>query len=319
MALALFLLFAALGFFLVSARQFRQPERSFIWLMGAGLLAWAMWCVITEPGHYGLLRAILDAWSGDALVRAFVRNAGGVSQFLPQLLDLFLVAAGLLGLVALVAFTPGEQVERAVRPAILTVMGFMLGAVAALALVAVGLGGQVRPRTYIGYVSVDDIYDGDTFRLGEVSLRLWGVDAPELQQECRNVDHCSARARAYLASLIGDALVQCDTKQSITGRLTESFGRPLVRCWTRKRGQRPVDLAAAMISGGYAVPYRGETSYGYSDEEALGREKGLMRGCMLRPDIWRNNIAARQAFEQNRPLPADARVSGTCPMLENPP
>jgi endonuclease YncB( thermonuclease family) len=235
------------------------------------------------------------------------------------LLDLFLIAGAALGLIALLAFTPGDGLERFVRPVILLLMGFMIGGVAALAVVATGLGGQVRPRTYLGFVEAEDIYDGDTFQMGEVSLRLWGVDAPELHQECRSVTDCGLQARAHLVALTSDALLQCDQKQSMRShRLVESFGRPLVRCWVRRSGQAPFDLAAQMIRDGYAVQYRADTSFGYSQAEAEGRSQGLMRGCMLRPDFWRNDNAARRAFETHRALPEGAVTIGLCPVLEQP-
>jgi hypothetical protein len=53
MTLALFLLLAALAFFLLSTRQFRQPERFLIWVIGAGLLCWSIWLVAVAPRHYG--------------------------------------------------------------------------------------------------------------------------------------------------------------------------------------------------------------------------------------------------------------------------
>ena len=317
MSLALFLLFLALGFFLASTRQFRQPERTFIWLMGAGLLAIAIWRIGTTPDHYGLLRALWDGFSGDAVARAFARNLGGVSGFITQLLDFFVLAAAALGIICLIAFTPGERIEQAARPTILVLLGFMAGAVAALAVVAIGLGGQIRPRTYVGMVTANDVYDGDTFSLGEVSLRLWGVDAPELRQECRDVAQCGVEARAHLVVLLDGAMLQCDQKQSRRSqRVVESFGRPLVRCWARRPGQQPVDIGGQMIRDGYAVQYLGDTSFGYRGAEEEGRGRGLMRGCMLRPDLWRNDNAARRAFENNRTLPADAVMVGACPVLE---
>lgn len=320
MTLAIALLVAGLVFFLVSTRQFKQPERFIVWLIGAMLCVWSGWLVATQPGHYGLFRAIADASQGDAIASVFARNLGSVEQFIPQLLDLFVIAAGAIGLVALIAFTPGQDIEQATRPAVVALLGFIAGGFAALAVVAIGLGGQVRPRSYLGQVPSDAVYDGDTFQMGEVSLRLWGVDAPELGQECRGVELCGERARVRLTELVAGALVQCDQKESRrTRRLTESFGRPLVRCWVRREGERPFDLGDAMIRMGYAVQYRGETSYGYSAAEQAGMGRALLAGCMLRPDLWRNDNAARRAFEQNEDLPEGAALVGQACIPPEPP
>ena len=270
MTLALLLLLAALGFFLAATRQIKQPERLLIWLIGAAFLAWSGAQVIAAPGHYGLMRAFVDAWNGSTLVSVFLRNADSITQFVPQLLDVFIVLGGFLGLVVLISFTPDDTIERMARPALLILMGAILGGVGALAVVAVGLGGQIKPRTHLGFVSADDVYDGDTFRMGEVSLRLFGIDAPELHQICRGVENCGERARAHVIVLVDGALVQCDSKESRGGLTMESFGRPLVKCWVRRNGVRPFDLGERMIADGYAVAYKGDETFGYSAAETIG-------------------------------------------------
>lgn len=313
MTLAAALLAAALFFFLLSARPFKQPERFLIWLIGAALCAWSGWLVFAAPGHYGLIRAFADSWNGDAVANVFARNSGGVAQFVPQLLDFFIIASALLGLFSIVAFTPGEEMERVLRPAMLVMLGFMAGGFAALAVVAIGLGGHVRPRSYFGTAADADVHDGDTFRMGDVSLRLWGVDAPELGQTCRGIDYCGERARARLAVLLNGALVQCDQKESRrTRRQLESFGRPLVRCWARRGGEAPFDVGERMIQLGYAVQYRGETSYGYAAAEEIGRTRALMTSCFLRPDVWRTDAAARLQFEQGGEIEDRSLVRGAC-------
>jgi endonuclease YncB( thermonuclease family) len=317
MTFALLLLLAALGFFIVATHQFKQPERFLIWLIGAVVLAWSGLQVLTERDHYGLLRAFADAWTGTTLVHAFSANAETIAQYIPQLLDVFLVLAGVLGLFVLASFTPGDEMERLARPALLILIGAMLGGVATLAVVAIGLGGQMRPRTYLGYVSEQDVFDGDTLRMGNVSLRLLGVDAPELHQPCRgidgqSVDDCGQWARANLIALVDGALIQCDQRESRSGRLMENFGRPLVRCWVRPEDAAPFDLGRRMIEDGYAVTYMGDHSYGYEDAEAAGSQRNLMRGCMLRPDLWRTDNAARRAFEANDTLPPDAVRGQRC-------
>src|ERR1700756_2972957 len=58
------------------------------------------------------------------------------------------------------------------------------------------------------------VRDGDTIQLGDVTFRLDGADAPELDQVCID-DHadpfaCGLDAREQLAKLIGDRPVHCD-------------------------------------------------------------------------------------------------------------
>lgn len=315
-------LFGALALFWLSTRQFALIWRALIWLAGAGLLAWA---AFFQPptAEFGLWPALQDAWAhrenlnDAAIVHALANNGVTVAQFIPQLLDFFLVAGAIMGALALFAFSRGERLERALRPVILALFGFIAGSTATLAVVAIGLGGQVKPRTFIGQVASttdndeNSVHDGDTFWLGEVSLRLWGVDAPELSQDCRGEPECAEMSRAQLESFLIGKLVQCDQRRSIrSGRLVESFGRPLVQCW-RIDGAERIDVGAWMISNGYAVRYEYASEDYYPEIEGAGAGQNFRLGCALRPDIWRRDRAMRARFEAGQEVPQE-NLMGDC-------
>ncbi|MGQ0533063.1 MAG: hypothetical protein ACT4OF_10300 [Caulobacteraceae bacterium] len=319
MSLALALLVAALAVFWLSTRQFKQPWRLLIWLAGAILLALSVWHLANAHNHFGLFRALADAWdhrddfANSVLVQAFSRNASSVTGFIPQLLDLFVVVAAVIGGFALLAFTRGERIEGALRPSIFVLWGFMAGAVTALAVVAIGFGGQVRQRGYFGQLTQADVHDGDTFWIGEMPLRLWGVDAPELTQVCRGVEDCGGAARQQLLAIVGDGLLRCEQKQRRSGSYVESFGRPLVQCWVRNEGEPEFDLGRALIERGYAVQYGGDDSFGYADAEVHGFTSGIMTGCSLAPEVWRRNRTARAEFLRTEIVPSNIRSMGHCP------
>jgi endonuclease YncB( thermonuclease family) len=225
---------------------------------------------------------------------------------------LFVVVAAAIGAFALLAFTRGEQIERALRPSILILWGFMAGAVATLVVVAIGFGGQVRQRGYFGQLSEADVHDGDTFWIGEMPLRLWGVDAPELTQVCAGAEDCGGAARRQLLEIVGDGLLRCEQKQRRSGSYVESFGRPLVQCWVRKGGEPEFDLGEQLISLGFAVQYEGDLSFGYASAEVKGRDLGIMTGCSLAPEVWRRNRGARSEFIRTRAPPSNVRSMGHC-------
>ncbi|MBL8546234.1 MAG: thermonuclease family protein [Hyphomonadaceae bacterium] len=318
MGLAFTLLIASLAVFWLSTQQFKQPWRSLIWFAGAIMLAMSIWFLANANDHFGLFRAVIDAWEHRAdpenavLFQAFSRNVPSVSGFIPQLLDLFVIVAAVIGAFALIAFTRGEHIERALRPSIFVLWGFMAGAVTALIVVAIGFGGQVRQRGYFGQLAEADVHDGDTFWIGEMPLRLWGVDAPELTQVCSGVEDCGGAARRQLLEIAGDGLLRCEQMQRHSGSYVESFGRPLVRCWVRKGDGSEFDLGRRLIEEGFAVQYEGDASFGYSDAEARGRDAGVMAGCSLAPEVWRRNRAARAEFIGTNTLPANVRSMGQC-------
>lgn len=190
--------------------------------------------------------------------------------------------------------TPGEGLERIVRPLVFTTFGAMLGAWTALSLVAVGFGGPVGQREYANLVHRGDVYDGDTFWLGETSLRLYGVDAPERTQPCSSAEPCGVLSQEYLADLLDGALVRCAVRERQDGQVTESFGRPLVQCRARTR-EGEFDIGERMIRDGYAVIYQSAHPEQY-EHIVVSPGHGLLRLCWLHPTGWRRDRAARRAF-----------------------
>jgi endonuclease YncB( thermonuclease family) len=302
------LLVAALLLFLMSTRQGGFRTRSVFWVLGAAALGWAIASVLRDNSHSGLFRALVDlaehwqAPSDSVLAQGLSRNAANVERFVLPLLDLFLVLGLLLGFLALLSFTPGERLEKIIRPAAIGLVGAIVGGVVALAVVGTGFGGVSHQRAYANHVSPTDIHDGDTFWIGETSVRLLNVDAPERAQVCRNgsvVEQCGAESARRLAELLNRALVTCDVAENGKGRSRESFGRPLVTCRARREG-REFDVGRQMIREGFAVAYDGGPS-----PTALEQGRGFLDTCTLHPRVWRRDPAARRAFVEGGSLPAD--------------
>lgn len=330
LAVSVGLLVAALFAFLASTQQMKLWLRLLVWISGGALLLAAVALVFSDTQHNGLFRAVQDLvenWdqlSDSVIVQAFGRNAAGIGRFILPLLDLFILLAVAIGVLTFLAFTPGQGMERFLRPLIYGFLGAIGGGAIALAVVGVGFGGVVRPRAYANMIEARDILDGDTFWIGEVQVRLHGADAPERRQTCFEggaTTQCGQAAGAALRELLGGALVTCRPRESSTGRLVESFGRPLVSC-DAKRGDDPAfDVAAEMVRRGYAVEYRGQRGdYDTQARIALRDGAGLLRGCMLRPDIWRNDRRAREAFAAGRGVDSSVGLgcSTLAPSSDNP-
>lgn len=121
------------------------------------------------------------------------------------------------------------------------------------------------------------IHDGDTFRIKGQSIRLWGIDAPELKQRCGK-RLCGLEARAALAAIISEHSVVCIPK----GR---SHNRIVALC--RVNG---ADIAAAMVRRGMAFSYARYSGNFYTDAEndARARHAGIWQeGSVMPPHIWR--------------------------------
>ena len=120
--------------------------------------------------------------------------------------------------------------------------------------------------------------DGDSLRIGGERIRILGIDAPELNQNCLTKDGqewpCGRVSRDKMASLIKGEKITCESDAR------DKYGRMLARCRVKGR-----DIAKIMISAGLAVSYND-----YRQEEARARadEKGIWAGDFVYPRQWRD-------------------------------
>lgn len=126
------------------------------------------------------------------------------------------------------------------------------------------------------------VADGDTIEIGSQRIRLQGIDAPELHQECRDASGrnwlCGRRARSELRKLIGNDVVQCE------GHIRDRFGRSVATC---RAGGR--DLGEAMVRSGWALAYPDRASrYGAAQADARSRKAGVWAGSFQNPRAWRD-------------------------------
>lgn len=295
------LLILAIALFLTSTRQIRLHWRIPVWLFGAVLLAAAA-ALNVQNVKTGLLGVL--ARHPEMVAAAFRGNWATVSEYVGPSLDILILLAGLIGSACLVAFTPGDGLERFIRPINIGLLGAAIGGAIVLAISATGFGPVSKRKVFFGSITSTDVVDGDTFTMGDVSLRLWGIDAPEDHQICARKDgsfhDCGAEAAEALQKLITPGEVYChapaqSVSSSETQQLKESFGRPLVTCESDHQGYGKLpDIARELVRMGYAVPYEtpgGERIDAYLRElkEAQVHGSGLHGGLFLPPTKWRNS------------------------------
>lgn len=121
------------------------------------------------------------------------------------------------------------------------------------------------------------LVDGDTLRNPRETVRLQGMDAPEIMQQCvegdRYVD-CGVMAREHLRLLIDNEHVRCE------GDKRDRWDRRVAMCYT----VMVRDLGRRMVLDGWAVSY-----FDYHEEEKLARagKRGMWRYQFERPVEWR--------------------------------
>ena len=133
--------------------------------------------------------------------------------------------------------------------------------------------------------------DGDSLRVGDTEIRLFGVDAPRVQPELR-----AKWAVLAVWQRGGEPAVQPGLRQGCdvlpTG--TDQYGRTLARCAVGN-----TDLNTLMVALGYAVAYRRyATDYVSAEESARGNRFGLWSGQFELPSECR--AVKRQSSGRSR-------------------
>jgi endonuclease YncB( thermonuclease family) len=124
------------------------------------------------------------------------------------------------------------------------------------------------------------VRDGNTIQLGEVTYRLDGIDAPELDQTCIDDQAdpwtCGLEAREQLARLIGGRSVRCDDLGPDKSYRKRHVGLCTVEGETASLNQE-------LVSAGFALDFEPSAKGRFLQDEAGARDArlGLWKGCFV--------------------------------------
>lgn len=126
------------------------------------------------------------------------------------------------------------------------------------------------------------VVDGDSLRRGETDIRLYGIDAPEYRQSCRDKHgteySCGKQSANALRGLVKGQEVSCSSVE------TDRYGRAVAVC---KVGD--FDINGEMVRLGWAVAYsRHSTSYLRAEAEAKKAKRGIWAGTFETPEDYRS-------------------------------
>ncbi|MDC0627944.1 thermonuclease family protein [Pelagibacteraceae bacterium] len=125
------------------------------------------------------------------------------------------------------------------------------------------------------------ITDGDTIKILNKRIRLYGVDAPEKKQICiKNSQEyrCGQEATNALIKKVNEKTVVCKVQDKL-----DRYKRYIGVCFLGD-----IDLNKWMVRNGYAVAYR-RYSKDYVDDENYAKKNkiGLWSGNFIHPEKWR--------------------------------
>ncbi|MGD9538508.1 MAG: thermonuclease family protein [Alphaproteobacteria bacterium] len=151
------------------------------------------------------------------------------------------------------------------------------------ALTAPGEGEPARAAAISGRAKA---IEGDLLEVGGTRVRLFGIDAPEIEQTCRVmifVWGCGQDAQKMLSALIAEHTVRC------VEMARDPNGVPAALCETEA-----AQLNETMVRIGMALASPAEPRSFASEEAAAAREGiGVWRSKFDKPWEWRDASAAR--------------------------
>ena len=135
--------------------------------------------------------------------------------------------------------------------------------------------------------------DGDSLVIVGQRIRLFGIDAPELDQTCDKDGSawpCGEAAKAQLAELIAGQRVEC------RGQGVDQYGRVLAVCSVRYG-----EINRIMVEQGWAMAFR-QYSDAYVAEE--------LRAKTARQGLWTSTFVSPSDYRQSKlPTPAPRAVA----------
>lgn len=127
------------------------------------------------------------------------------------------------------------------------------------------------------------VIDGDTLEVQGKRIRLWGIDAPESAQVCKDANGGDWRCGKAVASALDEHLrgkvVSCSQKD------LDRYGRMVAVCRVGRN-----DLNGWLVSNGLAVAYKNNHTYLRREIVARSAKRGIHAGKFVMPWDWRRGV-----------------------------
>jgi endonuclease YncB( thermonuclease family) len=145
------------------------------------------------------------------------------------------------------------------------------------------------------------VMDGDTFKIGDVVVRLFDVDAPEIAQTCDGGPSRLHLCGAYVADALAERLAGREVKCEVLK--LDQYDRRVARCEVNGEG-----LSRWLVASGLAMVFRR-----YSDR--FMEEEGAARSARI--GLWQTDFEAPWEYRAKRWEVAAQQAPEGCPIKGN--
>jgi len=154
--------------------------------------------------------------------------------------------------------------------------------------------GNFNPNNYPAVYGNVQVVSGDTLLMRRHFIRLYGIDAPEINQTCTtsrgSTYYCGKEASRWLQSWLEDNEIECHViKQNSRGNVvaTCSLGE--------------YDIGAALVSAVWAVSLPQNEIYRPYEEQAQRARRGMWKGRFYKPWDWIKLQSQRPQIKIHKP------------------
>lgn len=138
------------------------------------------------------------------------------------------------------------------------------------------------------------VVDGDTIKINNQVIRLYGIDAPENGQNCKRQTgksyNCGAASENALKELVG-------ARTTCSGDTFDNYERLIAVC-----SAGDIDINRALVQSGHAVVFRKFSNRYIAEEELAARNQlGMWQGEFEYP--WEFRSARWEAADEEAPYP----------------
>ncbi|MBO6282133.1 MAG: thermonuclease family protein [Alphaproteobacteria bacterium] len=165
---------------------------------------------------------------------------------------------------------------------------------------------DINPFDYPSIKGEARVITGSLINVDGITVKLFGIAAPDLQQTCANKHgygyHCGRKAATWLQDWLGNREVTCYILGNVVNNRTTGA------CFT---DNNKYDLAAVVTNAGWAVAYTKNTQiYIPYEQQAADNRRGLWEGEFYKPWDWEKIQNRKVEIHVTSPEPISDSADG---------